>query len=378
MPVDRFAFKDGVQNWELRSAELGELNLLIGVSGAGKTRVLDALRTMRRIALGERLPPKITWEMEIHSGAKRFRWTGKTGAPSQRPEAEALMAAESLSYNGDVIVERSRSRFTLSGRDYPKFTRAFSAVALFDEVERIAPVANVMRRMLFSEVDRHRDATISYSRMASDIQTLQEASRTPEAIRSLVDIPILVRAYLLQQNCVEDFAKIKSDYCSIFPTVRNLEIGPLSQYVPDWRSRYGLRDEPLVTACKELGVRGWVTWPIMSAGMQRSLVHLLEDALAPDDTIILIDEFENGLGVNCLDTITANVMARRGRVQYILTSHHPYIINNIPIECWRLVQRRGAVVDVRPAAALPALQGVSRHQQFMRLMNTPEYRHGVQ
>ena len=48
--------------------------------------------------------------------------------------------------------------------------------------------------------------------------------------------------------------------------------------------------------------------------------------LWPDGSVILIDEFENSLGVNCLDEITEDVVKESRRLQFILTSHHPYII----------------------------------------------------
>ncbi|MDV2999866.1 MAG: hypothetical protein N5P05_001472 [Chroococcopsis gigantea SAG 12.99] len=44
--------------------------------------------------------------------------------------------------------------------------------------------------------------------------------------------------------------------------------------------------------------------------------------LAPDNSIILIDEFENSLGVNCLDSVTELVL-NNNKLQFIITSHHP-------------------------------------------------------
>lgn len=38
-------------------------------------------------------------------------------------------------------------------------------------------------------------------------------------------------------------------------------------------------------------------------------------------------EFENGLGVNCIDVLAEILLSERKDLQFIITSHHPKIIN---------------------------------------------------
>ncbi len=66
-----------------------------------------------------------------------------------------------------------------------------------------------------------------------------------------------------------------------------------------------------------------------------------------------------------------------GALQFILTSHHPYVINKIPIETWKIVQRAGSTVTLRSARDIPALMGRSRHDAFIRLINLPEFEGGI-
>ena len=80
---------------------------------------------------------------------------------------------------------------------------------------------------------------------------------------------------------------------------------------------------------KEIGVKDWIPVMGMSAGMYRTLIHIIELYLSADGTVILIDEFENSLGVNCIDELTTEMIGATNRIQFIITSHHPYIINNI-------------------------------------------------
>ena len=81
-------------------------------------------------------------------------------------------------------------------------------------------------------------------------------------------------------------------------------------------------------------------------------MHLLELALASPGTVIVIDEFENSLGVNCLPALSDLLLDHARELQFILTSHHPYVINNIPSTWWKVVTRQGGVVTVKDAESI--------------------------
>jgi hypothetical protein len=110
--------------------------------------------------------------------------------------------------------------------------------------------------------------------------------------------------------------------------------------------------------------------------MQRTLVHLLSIALAPSGTVIIVDEIENSMGVNCLPQLIEHFLQRTD-LQFILTSHHPYVINNIPWRYWRLVTRKGSEVTVRDATSIPALDSASSLEKFTQLMNLEEYEEAI-
>jgi predicted ATPase len=130
-------------------------------------------------------------------------------------------------------------------------------------------------------------------------------------------------------------------------------------------------------AIKERAYDGWITEANISSGMTRTLILLVELALAPAGSVIVIDELENSLGINCLPAIVDRMLARAGELQFIVTSHHPYIINNIPSEYWRLVRRAGSEVTITPASEIPALNGKSSLDRFIRLINSREFEEGI-
>ncbi len=98
-------------------------------------------------------------------------------------------------------------------------------------------------------------------------------------------------------------------------------------------------------------------------------MYISELYLSPEGSIILIDEFENILGVNCLNSVT-DLILENPRLQFIITSHHPYIINNIGNKYWKIVTRQGNTVKVKQPEELGISQ--SRHQGFIDLINILE------
>jgi hypothetical protein len=62
-------------------------------------------------------------------------------------------------------------------------------------------------------------------------------------------------------------------------------------------------------------------------------------------------------------------------IQFIITSHHPYIINNIDMSHWKIVSRKGGVISTKNAIDLRL--GESRHKAFKQLIQSPEYSKGI-
>ena len=99
--------------------------------------------------------------------------------------------------------------------------------------------------------------------------------------------------------------------------------------------------------------------------MLRTIVHLSDIFLSNDGSVILIDEFENSLGINCIDILTDDLIHENKNLQFIATSHHPYIINNIPYEYWKIVTRKGGHINIRNASDYHL--GKSKQEAFLQL-----------
>jgi predicted ATPase len=126
---------------------------------------------------------------------------------------------------------------------------------------------------------------------------------------------------------------------------------------------------------KEKGVSKWINQSSLSSGMYKTFMHISELFVLPRGTVVLIDEFENSLGVNCIDVLTEDLLQESRNIQFIVTSHHPYIINNISPKYWKIVTRKGGTVTTKDAKNLGFDK--SKHKAFLQLLNLEEYSEGV-
>lgn len=108
--------------------------------------------------------------------------------------------------------------------------------------------------------------------------------------------------------------------------------------------------------------------------MKKVFLQLCYLLLSPPHSVFLIDEFENGFGVNCIDAISEWLLKPNMKYQFIITSHHPYIINHIPSKRWKIVSRNKNIIQAYEA---DQFLDESNHESFIKLINLPIYKLGA-
>lgn len=392
MAIVTFQFHDTFHHWELQPVIFKNINLLVGISGVGKTRILNALQRVRRAGLsGTREVNGCAWMIELTAAEQHYVWTAETSLvpqdvllpqdeahdkDSQTPRSTPRFVRERIERrDGCVLVDRTDDTFLFESRPLPKLKNTESAITLLRDEASMAPLYLALRRFLFSEVE---GPSVMIVLDSHQMKRVRQQCHTLEALREATDIPIVVRAFILQEDYPETFRAIVGQFMDIFETVLDVRLGKLGELAPEILAHAPpFATESLALAIRERGVQGWITAHDLSAGMLRILMHVLELALASVGTVIVIDEFENSLGVNCLPALADLLLDRADELQFVLTSHHPYVINNIPSTWWKVVTRHGSVVTVTDADTIPALQTASSHEKFLQLMNLPAYEEGI-
>ncbi|MBY0232711.1 MAG: AAA family ATPase [Gemmataceae bacterium] len=382
MRIERLEFWDKQSGWHLAPTEFDPgLTLLVGASGAGKTRILEAIQELRSIALWDdrtlwaKIHPGLwglAWDATLAIEGQRYRWEGEYellppgGLPAAReswesangrddPRPRPALLKEQLRQGGTMLIRRDAQAIVFQEQPTPKLAPSVSAVSLLAQEEAIRPISSGFRRV------RRLDEPLDWR--VYDLGRMLPAIGRIEDLKA-VSIPLTDKLAVASRNFPDVFQAIIERFRAVFPFVDGLAFG---ERVP-----LGHHKEIHELQVKEKGVGVWLVASALASGMRRTLAHLAAMALSPDDSVILIDEFENSLGVNCLDAVTDEVLSESPRMQFLVTSHHPYILNNIPPKHWKIVSRAGS--EVRTLRAEEVGIGRSRHEAFLQLVNSPAYR----
>lgn len=116
----------------------------------------------------------------------------------------------------------------------------------------------------------------------------------------------------------------------------------------------------------------------ISSGMKKVLLILTDLHILPEGGVYIIDEYENSLGLGAIDFFPQFILTFEKDVQFIVTSHHPYLINEIPPSSWYVFHRKGQHVSIRHGEELAAHFSKSKQQAFIQLINDPLFTKGVE
>lgn len=267
---------------------------------------------------------------------------------------------EKLQKDNQIIVERTTNCILYNGQETLKLDNQKSAINLLKQEDIIEPIYNSFRRLYKLNTESRG---ISISPLMQD----QSKILTVDEIRQLPSNKIIDKLFLLKKNTLPEFESICNSFCEIFPSVEEIDF-TIGQF-------FNERTYPILQI-REKKSKAWILQSEISSGMYRSLAMLVTLYLAEDGDVILVDEFENGLGVNCINQLAENFISPETDVQIVMTSHHPYIINTIPYKCWKVVVRDANNVHIYTAEDLN-IGEYSKHDAFMQLIQTSAYRNGM-
>jgi predicted ATPase len=373
MKITKFQFEDKSLEWRLEELQLNKLTLLVGASGVGKTQILRALMNLKEIANGKSFNG-VAWHIEFETlDNKKYVWEGefenKNGfieTDDNDKKNKSKIVFEKLYLNTILITDRNSEKIIFNNKPTIKLSQQESILSLLKEEDLVNPAHNGLQKLHFSnQLGFAENAGIDLH--SSDSMVLHEYNALTKIQES--DFKTSVKLFFL--SCLDNntFNTIKQRFIAIFPTVEDLKVE-----FKDETSFLGLPKSTLYIEIKEKGVSKWIELSRMSWGMVRTLKQLSELYLCPEGTVFLIDEFENSLGINCINEITNDILASRRQLQFILTSHHPYIIDAISFNNWKLVTRNGGVIKTHNIDKFNI--GKSKHSAFMQLLQLEEYQTG--
>lgn len=380
MKILRFKFEDKSSNLKLEDLSLNNFNLLVGASGVGKTQILTSISTLKEISNGLSLHG-FSWLIEFESiTGDIYLWEGEFDkrsysiftyniAPENNTNKSKILY-EKVFVNNELILDRTYAKIIFNNQETIKLSSEESILSLLKEEKIINNAYEELQKIHFID---YSNSTKNSQKVGFNLLYQNEFLKTYKTLDQIQNSSFYIsfKLFLLYKNDRKTFNLIKKRFCDIFPQVEDLKIEPLDKKlhdIPDF-----LQEIPFIQI-KEKNVEHWIDQVRLSSGMFRTLIQLSELYLCQEGSVFLIDEFENSLGINCINEITSDILSSNRKIQFILTSHHPYIIDSIGFENWKLVTRNAGVIKTHNMDKFNI--GKSKHSAFMQLLQLEEYQTG--
>lgn len=369
MKLISLSYHNRKTGWNIDNLVFNNLTLLVGASGVGKTQILRALRDLVMVVKGESLNG-VEWKLAFQQDGLSYRWEGAFTIIED--EHYELIREDVLHVpveyerlyriNGKevLLVDRTQESLQFNNQTTVKLENEKSAIALLKEENDISPIYQGFLQV-YTLTPQNEGISISPI-MATENSVIKDV----DIIRKMSNRSMMEKLFLLYKHSLKEFVDIKERFINIFSFVEDVKftVGTLFNNVT----------YPILLI-KEKGVEQWISQEYISSGMYSTLSHLVAMTLAKDGDVMMIDEFENSLGVNCIEDVADMVLNPDADVQFVITSHHPYVINNIDYSRWKIVTRSGGNVKVHTAEDLH-IGTHSKHDAFLQLIQSKAYKTG--
>ncbi|HRE57386.1 MAG TPA: AAA family ATPase, partial [Candidatus Kapabacteria bacterium] len=286
-----------------------------------------------------------------------------------RPSSRILN--EKIEKDKTIIAERNPEGITFKSAPTIKLPSEKSLINMLKEEELIESIYEHFKRIVLP--DEIFDYNVQARFGITPIKIVLEGKI--ESIGSIQELDTFTegKLYITYHIFNDVFQTIKQRFCEIFPEIEDIKIDRIKDNELNTPREF---QDKVFIHIKHHNVEQWIPSMNMSSGMFRTFLLLSEIYLCADNSVILIDEFENSLGINCIRDITDEILSTDRNIQFIITSHHPYIINNVEFQYWKLLTRNGGTIKAQDITE--KLSEKSRYERFMQLIQLEEYQTGLE
>ena len=344
-----------------------DITLLVGLSGVGKTQILNAIEYSLKLAVNKNLrlePYNTTLCFQI--GEEVYVWSYRI----QQDHTEDIFESKEIKYffayeklqniKGDILMQRTSDTIQVTGYDkVPTPKKDESLLVQYSEDAFVKPIISEMLKLYPIEIEmdvRGAIAQESFNMFKAKIkESFKENEKQP--FEKFSHLPVPLKIYITKKYYPQMYAQIFSAVKELFMEINSIDIVE----DPD--------REIYMVAIDVYGKR--LLQHEISNGMLKTIYYIVELITMSKNSLVLIDEFENGLGVNCIDVLAELLLGERRDLQFVITSHHPKIINQISNKKWKIIERDIATVKNFTAEEYGIMH--SQHEAYFNLINRWEF-----
>ncbi|WP_303841055.1 AAA family ATPase [Selenomonas ruminantium] len=375
MYINWIEYESKTSGQKINHVEFNRLNLLVGASAAGKTSILRVIsKFIMAISLGHSIKEQCKFKICFSVADRRFDVPAlKDYLWEIETKEEDVLSAEDTSAcpilreklqelsSGNIIIDRQEAKIYIAGyENIPQISKTQSTIFIFRENNPFNIIVDDMRSSLTLYNQNSAFYSVSHKMLEQLKRIIQDANDNGQPLRwhyvTQSKFPVSLFIYIVKNTNRSKFDAFLEDLQDIFPEIEDVH---LNQYSSDNGDYY--------LSIKQKG--HMILQPDISSGVMRTIYILACIHFCEPSSVIMFDELENSLGVNCLDEMVERIIQKSAKkqMQFLLTSHHPYIINQLPTNSWLVISQKDGIIDSKKASDLGL--GKMKQDNFFDLIN---------
>jgi len=364
---------------KLSRIKLHDINLIGGLSAVGKTRLLNTIFNLSLMIQKKRTMTTGCWTIDFQ--VKRDKYNYVLHVEKDTATNKIIVSKEMLTKKNRELINRTKRTFTFEGKKLPSLSKEDIGIYLLREDKRVGDIYNEFKKIYIRRLNPFPFGQLEDRPLLGGIpQELLEKPAEEFTLEYIQDSLRDVNTQLLylKMHHPAIYNKIFNDFKRIFPFIQEMDIKPAKQVKQlTIQMNIPLDIVIFVLVIREKGVKEEIPIVNMSSGMLRCIIQLVDIYTMPDNSIYLIDELENSMGVKALPEMTEILLGRGNNIQLIFTSHLPYIFNNVHIRYWTILTRKGSRVKVTSGETLGKKFAKSHQDAYTQLINSELIEAGI-
>lgn len=334
-------YEDSPQRWELEGLSLGPSNLIVGKNSSGKSRTLNVISALARNLAGLQAPGLYSnYECQFRHNDQSYQYMLRY--------RDQQVLKEQLSIDGKVLLDRGEGGIGMifaeqvdGGKPLQFQTPAseLAAVARRDTIQHsfLEPLYRwaVSLRHYHFGTNLGKDSIAIINPNAPKVDDRDEGAVVGifrEAVKNYGDN--------FKNTLINDLALI--DY-----NITEVDVTP-----PISIRFVSMGGDPVGLFVKEKDLPGITDQFSMSQGMFRVLSLLIQVnyfLFAKSASCVLIDDIGEGLDFDRSCRLIELLRSKSGssELQIIMSTNDRFVMNNVPLEEWSVLQRKGNNVRVK-------------------------------
>jgi len=233
MKIRTLEYHDKRFDWHLNPVDFSgnNLTLLVGVSGVGKTLILESIMKLKVIAGGASLNG-VKWNVTFSAeNGLTYCWEGEfeTKKDGVNKTEKSKIVYEKLTSDQSVIVERKFSDIILKGKETPKLSPFQSVITMLNQEDVISPVCKALKNITYSGLpDPESDVNPDEGSRIAYHMNYSESMTTYNSLKDIRDSGFHshIKLLLCYKKDPETFEKIKQHFIAIFPYTEDIKVEP--------------------------------------------------------------------------------------------------------------------------------------------------------